>query len=90
MLVEEEASNFVQGEYDSCLEDAFQVSEMVDAALLQARRLLVLLVLLHLLHHPLKGVGLIIKTLHVLAIYILTIIFSIVICTYKYLLSFAM
>ena len=30
---------------------------MVDAALLQARRLLVLLVLLHLLHHPLKGVG---------------------------------
>ena len=47
----------MQGEYDSGLEDAFQVSEMVDAALLQARRLLVLLVLLHLLHHPLKGVG---------------------------------
>ena len=53
------ASNFVQGKYDSSLEDAFHVAEVVDAALLQAGRLLVLLVLLHLLHHPLKVVGVI-------------------------------
>ena len=53
------ASNFVQGKYDSSLEDAFHVAEVVDAALLQAGRLLILLVLLHLLHHPLKKVGVI-------------------------------
>ena len=54
------ASNFVQGKYDGSLEDAFHVAEVVDAALLQAGRLLVLLVLLHLLHHPLKVVRVII------------------------------
>ena len=46
----------MQGKYDGSLEDAFHVAEVVDAALLQAGRLLVLLVLLHLLHHPLKVV----------------------------------
>ena len=49
----------MQGKYDGSLEDAFHVAEVVDAALLQACRLLVLLVLLHLLHHPLKVVAVI-------------------------------
>lgn len=47
----------MQGKDDGSLEDAFHVAEVVDAALPQARCLLVLLVLLHLLHHPLKVAG---------------------------------